>query len=64
MEGLGTPPVGLILHVTGALNHIYMNAEHQLRSSISLRSLSRASTLTRDTDIANLSVRLLRSGIR
>ena len=67
-----TPPVGLILHVTGALNHIYMHSEHQLRSSISLKdraSLLRVSTLTRDIDMAKclsvcLSVRLLRSGIR
>ena len=55
----GTPPVGLILHVTGALNHIYMHSEHQLCSSISFKDrafLSRISTLTRDIDIANLSV--------
>jgi len=47
------------LHVTGALNHIYMHSEHQLRSSISLKDtafLSRVSTLTRDIDIANLYV--------
>jgi len=47
------------LHVTGALNYIYMHSEHQLRSSISLKDrafLSRVSTLTRDIDIANLSV--------
>jgi len=61
LEGLrhAPPPVGLILHVTGALNHIYMHAEHQLRSSISLKDrafLSRVSTLTSDIDIANLSV--------
>jgi len=52
-------PGGLILHVTGALNHIYMHAEHQLRSAISLKDrayLSRVNTLTRDIDIANLSV--------
>ena len=37
----------------------YMHAEHQLHSSISLKDrafLSRVSTLTRDIDIANMSV--------
>jgi len=28
LEGLRQAPVGLILHVTGALNHIYMHSEH------------------------------------
>jgi len=58
LEGL-RPPVGLILHITGALNHIYMHAEHQLRSSISLKDrafLLCVSILTHDIDIAILSI--------
>jgi len=59
LEGLRHAPVGLILHITGALNHIYMHAEHQLRSSISLKDrafLLCVSILTHDIDIAILSI--------